>query len=193
MMKKLLTLIALIALIALTAGVAGADTYIGLFGQPHAVDCFSDTGAFTTTTVHVVVWVDVDFSGQISAVEFFIDNLPETSASGIVTENWNTPLKIGYLGYGIALAFADPLQGPLAYVGSIDFYTVDPAWIPADYVMAVRPSRSSSTLAIVDQDGIAFPVEGGQFTFNCSDPGACDCLETVAVDDASWSSVKALY
>ncbi len=189
-MKKLLTLI---ALLTLTAGVAGADTYIGLFGQPHAVNCYGDTGAFTTTTVHVIVWMDIDFSDQISAVEFYIDNLPESGVAGIITENWNTELKIGYLSYGIALAFADPLQGPLAYLGSVDFYTVDENWIPADYSMAVRPSRASDSLVIVDQDGIEFPVEGGQFTFNCTDTGACDCLETVAVNDASWSSVKALY
>ncbi len=189
-MKKLLTLI---AILALTAGAAGADTYIGLFGQPHAINCYGDTEALSTTTVHVVVWMDIDFTGQISAVEFFIDNLPESGVDGLITENWNTELTIGYLSYGIALAFPDPLQGPLAYLGSIEFFTIEPTWIPDDYTMNVGASRASDTLAIVDQDGITFPVAGGQYTFNCTDVGACDCLESVAVGEASWSGVKALY
>lgn len=189
-MKKMLTLV---ALLALTAGIAAADTYVGMFAQPHATSCYADGSPYTTTTVHFIVWMDQDFSGQITAVEFYVDNLPESGSQGIVSEDWNTTLKIGFLSYGIALAFPDPLQGPLAYLGSVDFYTIDPEWMGEDYVMAIRPSRASDTLAIVDQDGITFPVGGGQFTFNCTDVGACDCLESVAVEDASWSSVKSLY
>jgi len=189
-MKKMLTLI---AILALTAGVAAADTYIGLFAQPHATSCYTDASPYTTTTVHVIVWVDQDFSGQISAVEFYVDNMPESGAQGLITENWNTDLKIGYLSYGIALAFTDPLQGPLAYLGSVDFYMIDEAWLTDDHRITVRASRSSDTLAIVDQDGITFPVGGGQFTFNCTDVGACDCMESVAVEPSSWSSVKSLY
>lgn len=180
-------------ILSLSAGFALADTYIGMFAEPHAINCYGNTSAYATTTVHYVVWVDVDFTGQISAAEFYIDNYPESGTLGIVTENWATPLKIGTAGYGIALAFPDPLQGPLAYLGSVDFFPTDPAWLPADYTMVIRPSRSSDTLAIVDELGIVFPVGGGQFTFNCSTPGSCDCLETVAVDETSWSSVKSLY
>jgi hypothetical protein len=189
MRKLLMSLLVL----ALSSGVAIADSYIGLFAVPHATHCYGTTAEYTTTTVHVVAWLDDDWSGSVSACEFYIDNFPEAGAQGLVTTDWNTPLVIGYVNYGIALAFNPPLPGPLAYLGSIDFFTIDPDWIPADYVMAVRPSRQSDTLALVDTQGETMTVTGGQYTFNCSNPNACDCLESVATAETSYSSVKALY
>lgn len=189
-MKKMLTAL---AILALSAGFAGANTYIGMFAQPHATGCAADTDVFTTTTVHFIVWMDTDFTGQVSAAEFYVENWPETAGMGVITFNWATPLTIGFIEHGLALAFADPLQGPLAYLGSVDFFPTDAGWIGTDYHMYVRPSRASDTLAIVDEAGVTFPVDGGLFTFNCSVSGPCDCLESVAVDDADYSSVKALY
>jgi hypothetical protein len=178
-MRKLLTTL---LVLTLTSGVALADSYIGLFAVPHATHCYADTEAFTTTTVHVVAWLDDDWSGLMSACEFYIDNFPVAGAQGVISQTWSTPLVIGYVNYGIALAFNPALPGPLAYIGSIDFFTIDPAWIPADYTMAVRPSRQSDTLALVDTYGEVMNVSGGQFTFNCTNPLACDCLESVAVE-----------
>ncbi len=189
-MRKLLTSL---LVLALASGVAAADSYIGLFAVPHATYCYGNTEQYTTTTVHVVAWLDNDWSGSVSACEFYIDNFPVAGAEGAITTNWNTPLVIGQVSYGIALAFNPPLPGPLAYLGSIEFFALDPNWIPANYVMAVRPSRQSDTLALVDTQGQTMAVAGGQYTFNCSNPSTCDCLESVATDATSFSSVKALY
>jgi hypothetical protein len=189
MRKLLMSLLVL----ALTSGVATANSYIGLFAVPGATHCYASTAEYTTTTVHVIAWLDEDWSGLMSACEFYIENFPEDGSQGVISTSWSTPLVIGYVNYGIALAFNPPLTGPLAYLGSIDFYAVDPAWIPADYTMAVRPSRQSDNLVIVDTLGQMMTVAGGQFTFNCSNPNACDCLEAVAIGETSFSSVKALY
>jgi len=189
-MRKLLTSL---LVLALSSGVAIADTYIGLFAVPHATHCYGNTEQYTTTTVHVVAWLDSDWTGTVTACEFYIDNFPVAGDQGVITADWNTPLVIGSVGYGIAMAFNPPLPGPLAYLGSIDFFTIDPAWIPADYVMAIRPSRQSGTLGLVNDQTELMIVPGGQYTFNCSNPNACDCLESVATEESSFSSVKALY
>lgn len=189
-MRKLLTSL---LVLALASGVAVADSYIGLFADGQATHCYADTEAYTTTTVHVIAWLDQDWTGQISACEFYVDNYPLEGAEGIATPVWSTPLVIGYVNYGIALAFPNPLSGPLAYLGRIDFYCIDPAWLADNYVLAVRPSRQSDTLALVNTLGETIAVTGGQFTFNCTNPASCDCLESVATADMSISNVKALY
>ncbi|MCB1163163.1 MAG: hypothetical protein R3C71_03325 [Candidatus Krumholzibacteriia bacterium] len=189
-MKKLLMAF---VVLTLATGVATADTYIGMYAAPTATECYAGTSVYTATTVYFTAWVDTDWSGEISAAEFYVENFPEAAGMGVITENWNTDLVIGVISYGIALAFNPPLSGPLAALGSVDFFTTDANWIPADYSMYVRPSRASNGLLLVDTDGIEYQVGGGMFTFNCSNPTNCDCLEGVATDDANWSSVKALY
>ncbi|MBM4118712.1 hypothetical protein FJ251_13450 [bacterium] len=189
-MRKLLTSL---LVLALTGGVAVADTYIGLFADGQASHCYAPTAAYTTTRVHVIAWLDASWVGQISACEFYVENYPLDGPGGIVTPVWSTPLVIGYVNYGIALAFPNPLNGPLAYLGRMDFYCIDPAWLGDNYALAVRPSRQSDTLALVNTLGETIPVAGGQFTFNCTNPSACDCLESVATADMSISNVKALY
>jgi hypothetical protein len=189
-MKKLLMAF---VILTLATGIAAADTYIGMFASPFATECYAGTSEYTTTTVYFIGWLDTDWSGQISAAEFYVENWPDPAGMGVITENWNTDLVIGYVDYGIALAFSDPLQGPLAVLGSVDFFTTDANWFPADYTMAVRPSRASENLLLVDDEFNEHVVGGGVFTFNCSNPQNCDCLEGVATEDASWSGVKALY
>jgi hypothetical protein len=156
-------------------------------------------------------WWGVD---SINAAEFAIDHLPDASMCQI-TAYWNTDLVIGDLETGIALAFVDPLEAPLAIFGHLEFIAWEP--FPDDYRLEVVPSEAGNLVIVDAGTWTEIPVQGGLHIFNPTDASdyACNawvgdelCLWTTAealewcqdikvfttpVDESSWSAVKALY
>ena len=127
-------------------------------------------------------------------MEFSIDNLPENQGYpvGQSTVTWNTTLTIGDLENGISLAFQEPVYGPNALMGSIEFMPFDDNWIDTDYRMIVKESPSSGNLMIVNENYVSSNVWGGRFTFNCSSPSNCEC-GMGSSQGASWGEIKSLY
>ena len=185
-MKKMM--IALLLLVAISS-VASAQVipFIGMYADAQVVDCFVDVVTYETTSVHFYAVLPPEITA-ITAAEFSVANLPD-AAMAITTPAWNTPLVIGEAGYGIALAFSPALPGPNAYLGALNFFAlVD---FPADWGMEVLASNDSGLLVVVDNNFDTIDADGGLFTFNCS--GGCECEDTIATDDTTISSIKALY
>lgn len=184
--------IALLLLIA-TSGVAAAqDPFIGIYADDVAVLCQADVTQYVSVPVYLFAILPPEIPG-ITAAEFRIDNLPD-AAMALTTYNWNTPLVIGNAGYGIALAFAPALPGPTAFLGSISFFPLT-AW-PDDWRMEIMASNDSGNLVVVDLDYNEVPCEPSHWlTFNCTSslPWGCECSPIVAVEDATWGQIKALY
>ena len=94
------------------------------------------------------------------------------SSLGILTQNWATPMVGGVPYGGIALAFNPPVPGPVAQMGTLDFFAfVD---LGSDHTMQIMESFSSGNLVVVGTDYVEYWCQGGMFTFNCS-TGWCDC------------------
>ncbi len=167
---------------------------IGMFSDTDYVFCYEDVEQYLTTTIYVAAYLPPEIDG-ITAAEFRIDNLPENDAYGIVTLNWATDLVIGDPWWGIALAFTDPVPGPYAPLGSIDFFMIDPVWIGDDHLMVVAASYDSGLLVVVDDEFNTIDALGWMFTFNCTDISTCWCEDDISspVEDSSWGAVKALY
>lgn len=187
-MKKLMT--ALLLLVAMSSVAAAQMPSIGIYADDAGVLCEADVAQYVTSTVYVFAYLN-DIPGM-TACEFRIDNLP-TAAMSINTFTWNTTLVIGTPDYGIALAFAPALPGPLCLLGTIGFFPLQE--FPDDWRMTVMPSNDSGNLVIVDLDYNEVPAEGYFFTFNCTGvlEGGCDCFVGVATEDATWGEIKALY
>lgn len=191
-MKKLMA--ALLLLVAMSSvAAAQGDPFIGIYADDAGVSCQANVTQYVSTTVYVMAYLPADIPGM-TACEFRIDNLP-TAAMSINTFAWNTTLVIGTPDYGIALAFAPALPGPLCLLGTISFFPLQA--FPADWRMTIMPSNDSGNLVIVDLDYNEVPCSADPyfFTFNCTGslPGQCDFTIGVATEDATWGSIKALY
>jgi opacity protein-like surface antigen len=190
-MKKLM--VALLLLVATSSLVfAQAQPSIGLYGDNPGVICQLDIPPFVNTPVYFFAVLPPEIPG-ITAVEFSVSNVPD-ELTAVLGFNWNTTLVIGELGYGIALAFNPPLDGPNAYLGYVNVLAlVD---LGMDYRMEVLPSNDSGNLVVVDLDFNEVDAEPGHiFTINCTGglPGGCDCILGVATEEANWGQIKALY
>lgn len=187
-MKKLM--VALLLLVAVSSIAAAQDepAFIGMFADDQAVICHAPLDTYATTTMYVFAILEPTIPA-ISAAEFRIDNLVG-AADALLTFNWNTDLVIGSADYGLALAFSPVIPGPNAFMGSIDFFGL--ADVGADYLMTIMASNDSGNLVVVDDAFNTIAARGGYFTFNCA-TGDCPCEDTIAVDDANMSSIKALY
>ncbi len=183
-MKKMM--IALLLLIAMSS-VASAVPFIGMFVDDQAVICHKPIEVYVATDVYFFALVE-DIPA-ITACEFAVDGLPD-AALAIVTPAWATPLAIGTLGYGLALAFTPAVPGPTCFLGTVGFFAM--ADFGPDYLMSVVETYDSNVLAVVDDEYNTIAAEGGIFTFNCS-TDQCLCTPGVATEDATMSSIKALY
>lgn len=188
-MKRMLTVLTLLALSA-TGALAQGNSCIGMFTDASVNVCNANTPQYTITSVHFYAMLDVTEIPTTSAVQFKVSNYP-AAGLGLVTQTWNTPLVIGEPSTDIALAFTVPLAAPAAYLGKVDFFPLNPAWIGSDYLMEVVPADSQTEILIVrGSDNIEIGVPGGDFVFNGAND--CNCPGT-AVEDAAWGSIKALY
>ncbi len=185
-MKKLM--VALLLLVAVSSVASAQVPFIGMYADDQAVICHADLPLYATTSVYFYAILPPEIVA-ITAVEFRVDNLPDAALANVIP-NWNTPLVIGDLGYGIALAFSPALAGPTAFLGQVDFFAIADAG--PDFVMTVMESNDSGMLVVVDDGYNTIDATGGIFTFNCS-TGNCECEDTVATEDSSWGSIKALY
>ncbi len=163
-----------------TGGSGGGTNYIGMFADEGADLCYGDIDLYVTFTTYVYAIIAPEIFG-ITAAEFRIDNLPEPGPGGLVTQNWAPPLVIGDPWWGIAIAFTEPQPGPLVLLGTLDFFMIDESWIGEDYWTGVSHSNESGLLVIVDDDFVTHDAMGMQFTFNCTNPSACDCIEATPV------------
>ena len=186
-MKKLM-----IALLLLTVAVAASadGEFIGMSFDDQYTVCYGDAAGMVD--VHFYAYLGADINA-ITAAEFRVENYPEV-AGAMAVPAWNTDLAIGSPDWGIALAFSPPVAGPYAYLGMITFIVMDPAYFGVDYLMEIMATNDSEVLIVVDENFVTIPVDGGLFTFNCSDPVLCPCYDAgTATLDANWGSVKALY
>lgn len=186
-MKRMLTVIALLALSA-TGALAQDTSCIGMFTDASVNVCNANTALYTTTSVHFYAMLDE--IPTTSAVQFKVSNWP-AAGLGLITQTWNTPLVIGEPSTDLALAFTVPLAAPAAYLGKVDFFPLNVAWIGSNYLMEVVPANSQTEVIIVrGSDATEIGVPGGSFMFNGAH--TCDCPQT-AVEAAAWGSIKALY
>jgi len=192
-MKKLMAALLLLVAMSSVASAQPGLPYIGISSDAEGIICQADVTQYVATQVYVLAYLPPDIEG-ITAAEFRIDNLP-TEAMSINTFDWNTDLVIGSPGYGIALAFPDPLMGPLCLLGTISFFPL--ADFGPDWRMTIMPSNDSGNNIVVDLDFIGHPCSADPFffTFNCTGalPGGCDCTVGIATEDATWGQIKALY
>lgn len=187
-MKK--SVIAALALsLMLFAGVASADV-IGIFGDEQGTICEVDAAtAYTYANIYFVALLTD--TPMINACEFGATGV-SMPANGLATVTWNTDLVIGDIMSpdGVALAFSEPLSAPVALLGNIEYFILNP--FPADHMMSVVPSGAGN-LVVVDADSSSeSPAMGWSLLVNCTLGDGCAC-DVIAVDDASWSEVKALY
>ena len=162
-------------------GGGGGNPFLGVYADELAVICYSDQFQYQSAAVYVSALLPPWLPG-ITAAEFSIDNLPATGPRGIRTDLWNTDLVIGEPGYGVALAFSPPLGGPIAILGTLEFFELEDSWIGQDHRLEVAPSQDSGNLVVVGVDFVEYFCEPGHFTFNCTGAlGDCDCNVATAV------------
>jgi hypothetical protein len=161
---------------------------LGLYAEEEALRCVAGVTPYLGVAVYVVASLSDGVTG-LTACEFRIEHLP-SPAKAMISTRWNSPLVIGELGNGIALAFSTPLTGSHAVIGAIDVFPLQD--FGPDWVMEVMPSNDSGGLLIVDLDYAEIPCEADHgFTFNCS--GECQCLLGNSSALATWGQIKALY
>ncbi len=176
-------------ILVLMAGTAFAqDSVIGIYFDDAATICDADLATYVTTTVNVIAILPANIPA-ITAAEFRISNLPLDPACAILTQNWNTPLVIGTVDYGIALAFSPALPGPYALLGTLDIFLLDANCVGADHEVLVEAALDSGNLVVVDEGYNEHPAIGWFFKFNCTT--GCSCQ--TATEESSWGGVKALY
>ena len=189
-MKKMM--VALLFLVAISSVASAQTPTIGMYAEADVpVLCSADVLAYATTSVYFWAILPPEIAA-ITACEFAVDNLPD-AAMAITTPLWNTGLVIGDVGWNLAQAFSPALAGPNAFLGQLDFFVLnDTLW--DDFLMTVIPGNDSGVLVVVDDSYVTHDanVDSPQyFTFNCS--ATCDCVDSIATDDATFSNIKALY
>ena len=196
-MKKLLTLLALLALTASGAAAIQDESgsFIGMFTTETGTACDVDLAVGSETIVYIIASLNADGIPALSACEFKVDNYPGSPGypTAIVTPSWTTSLVIGDdPAVAISLAYEQPLpEAQLVVLGQLSFLVFDPTWIVGEYAMTIAPADGQTYINIVDGDYVTWWVNGGTFTFNCE--GECPCEPTVGAEEASWTSIKALY
>jgi hypothetical protein len=169
--------------------------------------------------LHIVVSLGTVADG-LTAAEFRIENLPTDYC--LIEQQWDSPLTIGNLGYGFAIAFTEVQWGPLVHLGTLHFTAFEP--VGDDWTIQVAPSLQSGSLLIVDELYQEIPTEYFAWhRFNCTYWCQCNqpsgsarrtredpafhfwttpdseiCWQELpvfptAADESSWSAVKALY
>lgn len=187
-MKK--SVIAALALsLMLFAGTASADI-IGIFGDEAGTICQVDAStAYAYASIYFLALLTD--TPTINACEFGATgvNMP---ANGLPTIAWNTDLVIGDIMSpdGVALAFTDPLAGPVAMLGSIEYFVLNP--FPADHAMTVVPSGAGNLVVVDGDTSETVPAMGWGLLVNCTLGDGCAC-DVIAVDESSMSEIKALY
>ncbi len=191
-MKRSISILAVLLLAASFTVGAQAQPTIGLFDDPSGVNCDGDIAPFENVTVYVVaILADID---EITAAEFHIDRIPEPGDFGLRTDNWATPLVIGSVEYGIALAFNPPQPGPTVLLGSLDFFMIDDSWVGSNHCMDVEPSLDSDQLVLVDGNYEAVDAFGYVYTFNTTGDYLCwMCIDITPTEKSSFSTLKSLY
>ncbi len=163
-------------------GGGGGTPMLGIYADDYAVMCELNQIPFQTARVYVTAILP-EFFTAITAAEFSIGNLPTAGGGGIITYDWNTPLVIGEPGHGIAVAYNPPLPGPIALLGTIDFFEIQDSWIGWDHRIAMRETLGSGKLVVVGTDYVEYWCEPGHLTFNCTGslPGGCSCTIAMPV------------
>lgn len=169
--------------------------------------------------VHVVVSLGSEAEG-LTAAEFRIDNLPWDYC--LIEQVWDSPLTIGNVDYGFAIAFTEIQWGPLVHLGTLYLAALEPVW--ENWTIEVMPSNQSGHLLIVNEFYEEIPVYPFAWhRFNCT--YWCDCyppsegarraredpefhfwttpdseicwqdlpVYPTASSESSWGAVKALY
>jgi len=169
--------------------------------------------------VHVVVSLGDHVEG-LAAAEFRIDNLPWDYC--LIEQVWDSPLTIGNIDYGFAIAFTEVQWGPLVHLGTLYFTALEPVW--ENWTIQIAPSNQSGNLLIVDE--LYEEVWAAPFAwhrFNCTYWCQCNppsggarqsrvdpefhlwttpdseiCWQDlpvypIASSESSWGAVKALY
>jgi hypothetical protein len=169
----------------------GAAT-IGCYDDPNYTLCYGDIEQYVAKTVYVALWLPPEIY-SIRSCKFRIDNLPLTGPEGIRTDYWTSDFAIGDPSSGISLHWGSPQVGVWVLLGEMEFFMIQETWIGEDHVM------TPVGLPVAGQDFyIMFESESIEYTFNCTDPWECLCIEGYSRDgllasETSWGSIKSLY
>lgn len=162
-------------------GTRAWDSYdrIGLYDDLGGTTWLSDLEVGVTDTLHVLAVMPVLDPAGITAAEFRIDGLPQTSADGIASVEWNTTMTLGTLDWDFSLAFATPQAGPIVELGRIILTPLSESWIADGQSISVAAGRNGG-LHVVDQGAVQHRLLGQTHTLECTDPVACPLEETTA-------------
>lgn len=182
-MKKLMVALMMLAI----ASFAGAESWIGMFDSETGGEiCYADIAVGAPTSVFVgAVIGEGDFPYGITAAEFRVEGMPQNGYEfgGIITPVWTSEVTVGDLDWDFSIAWSSPQMGPFVLIGQVDFLMLDPAWVGMDHVMEVMQGNTCECLVLVDDQFVAYDVDGGMFTFNCT--GECLCIIPTATQDSS--------
>jgi hypothetical protein len=192
-MRRLL-IATLLVFLAGTAGAQYETSFIGIAADPAHDTCYADWPLGSAVDLFFNVYILPEIDG-VTGAEFSVLNLPVVEQPDVfITESW-FGLVIGNLIDGFSIALDEPAAGPLVALGTINYFVMtDTGAVGPDHFMEVVEALDSGKRIITDLTFQEINVDGGFFTFNCSDPALCDCVDdTVANAAASWGSIKALY
>ena len=173
-----------------------ATPMIGLYEDEMATDCAITLEPYTTSTTYIAVSWDIgELENGITAAEFALDGLPHNEGypiGTVVVTPIGTDLVIGDVWTDYSIAWSEP-QGAekrwfvIALVEITPFVTT---WVNVDQVVQVVDGDVCDCLVVVDHVFNTLPAYGECSWLMPSQEWPCGYT---AVEETSWSSVKALF
>ena len=191
-MKRLLVAVCLLSMVGVAS--TQAQNYIGIFADEPATICYADWPSGGSVDIYFAAIIDpVEING-VAGAEFRVEGLPEGGPPNLfVTPDWyGLVISDSGLGYALSIALDEAGAGPVVPLGTINYFVNGPIVIGDNEVMSVEPTLDFGKLQIADIDYTEIPVSGGMFTWNCTDPPSCGCIDTPTAT-TSWSSIKSIY
>ncbi len=193
MKKALASLLLLVS--AASASHAQYPNFIGMYADGHATFCDSNLPVYRVTVIYFFADMYPDELTHLYSVQFKLENPIVAGVDALVTFHWLADQVIGDWATDLTLVFDPALEGPCAFIGSVEYIGL--ADIGDNHDMYIVPAEGQSDIWLVNDDtGLPVACMGGGFTFNCS--GGCGYCRGIAncntpSDEATISRIKALY
>ncbi len=192
-----------------------ADTQCDDWPENDIIGLFGDEGAYTLDTpivpyipidVYLIAILRTSFESGIRSARFRLENLPSNDGypDGQYTFEFACDHFSGDISTEIEISWDNSIGAGhgIVQIATFEFLMFDEMWIGPEYEIAVRPGMDCGCLEVVDGNGLFLPAAGCAFFFNCSPYDSCydyspsnNCVvgPLVAVENSSWSHVKALF
>ncbi len=190
-MRVVLLVVAGILVFAAAWGAAQTQGRVTLTADVGGVTCNIEDVA-PLVYVHMLVTERAD----VAAVHFAAPKPSCWVGATWLGDNISFPVVIGdsqnnYI-YGLSIAFGDCLDSPI-YLGAIVYWTQGQAlpccWYPVVKTDDGYPNIPTPVMSTCDYR--AAGINAGSAVINAQPE--CSCDEPVAVEEATWGAVKALY